>query len=582
MLALLLAASPFAAVQGYAYDDYSYIVNTGIDTSVPQTLAVTSPSDGMKTTASAYYITGTSNPNYTLTVNGSEVTGRGQYGSFGVYVSLDMGDNVFTFRQGDTTRSITITRVSPSQTVSTTDRLSSMVPSSDDIAEPGETYTLQCVGPSGATITASIAGEEVTLKQAASANEGVPATFTGKVRLPSSSRVKSLGQVTYTLRWNGTTTEYQSAGTLYIAPEDSPMVAMVNQTASLTYGDADATTYGPTLRYGSNDVITDTDGSMFQLGIGSWISKSNVLLLPDASNCVNEVSAISYETDSEGERFIFQGTAQPAFTVSETDEQLEVTFYNTYGIDDQRITDSRMFTDIAVTSSGSRVTFTFDKSSPNCLWGYNVSYDSNETTLFLKYPPTLTGGSDRPLEGMVIALDAGHGGNDNGAAGTSGLTGPTEKTLALDIAIATQRRLESLGAQVILTRSGDDTMTMNDRMDKADLAGADLFISLHYNSIAHTSDGTKPSGTEIYYYHEGSRDLAQTLLDYITSYTGRTNRGVKRSNFRVTLNTFAPSVLVELGFLTNPVEYDNICSPRQLYNAANAIGDAIVEYMANY
>ena len=62
--------------------------------------------------------------------------------------------------------------------------------------------------------------------------------------------------------------------------------------------------------------------------------------------------------------------------------------------------------------------------------------------------------------------------------------------------------------------------------------------------------------------------------------TGRASRGAKYSNFKVTLQTLAPSVLVEMGFLTNPAEYDDLCSRRGIFNMANAIGDGLIRYLS--
>ena len=62
----------------------------------------------------------------------------------------------------------------------------------------------------------------------------------------------------------------------------------------------------------------------------------------------------------------------------------------------------------------------------------------------------------------------------------------------------------------------------------------------------------------------------------MASYNGRTNRGAKYSAYRVTLNSYAPSVLVEMGFISNPVEYDEICSPEGQFKTANAVADAIL------
>lgn len=91
------------------YNDMDSVTNTGVSTKVSQKLAVQKPAQDIKVTSATYYITGTSNPNESLYVNGQQVTNRGKYGSFGVFVSLELGDNVFNFQNGDATDSVTLT-----------------------------------------------------------------------------------------------------------------------------------------------------------------------------------------------------------------------------------------------------------------------------------------------------------------------------------------------------------------------------------------------------------------------------------------------------------------------------------------
>ena len=117
---------------------------------------------------------------------------------------------------------------------------------------------------------------------------------------------------------------------------------------------------------------------------------------------------------------------------------------------------------------------------------------------------------------------------------------------------------------------------MNKRMQITLDNRADLFISLHCNSLAYTKDMNTIGGTEVYYFEPISKSLASTLSANVAGYTGRTNRGAKQSNYRVTLNAFAPSVLVEMGFVTNPTEYDSMTSRNGIYQTANAIGDGVL------
>ena len=150
-------------------------------------------------------------------------------------------------------------------------------------------------------------------------------------------------------------------------------------------------------------------------------------------------------------------------------------------------------------------------------------------------------------------------------------------------ALVLENRLESLGAEVILAVQPDQDnsqkVEMTDRVEMARENEADFYISLHCNSIDASANGLKPSGTEIYYYENNSKLLADDMLEKITEYNDRDARSVIYGNFYVTRNPLCPSMLVEMGFISNPVEYDELCSPDSMYQTANAIADALIDYV---
>ena len=177
-LVLVGAMTTSATVTAFAartYNDFDYITNH-INFGNTSKLSIASPSKNITTSADAYYITGTSNPNQALYCNGSEVGNRGASGSFGLYVTLYAGENVFTFTQNDVSKSVTITK-GPGAV--TTDRISSMMPSFNSAYHAGDTLKLSCTAPSGASVTATVFGQNVTMKQvAATAQSGVCLLYT--------------------------------------------------------------------------------------------------------------------------------------------------------------------------------------------------------------------------------------------------------------------------------------------------------------------------------------------------------------------------------------------------------------------
>jgi N-acetylmuramoyl-L-alanine amidase len=151
------------------------------------------------------------------------------------------------------------------------------------------------------------------------------------------------------------------------------------------------------------------------------------------------------------------------------------------------------------------------------------------------------------LRGKVIILDPGHGGDDPGAFSAGGVP---EKVYTLQTAKKAARLLQDEGATVYLTRDEDRRANLKDIVAFANRSGADLFISIHYNSIYTPKIG----GTETYYYNPVSRVFAEKMHEAIVRGIKRKDHGLHRTPFYVVKNTEVPSVLLEPVYLSHPEE----------------------------
>ena len=138
------------------------------------------------------------------------------------------------------------------------------------------------------------------------------------------------------------------------------------------------------------------------------------------------------------------------------------------------------------------------------------------------------------LEGKTIVIDPGHGGNDSGAIGPSGVM---EKTVTLRVALELRKMLEDEGATVVMTREVDvevapkgrhatDIEELKSRCDVANETEADIFISIHADSF------TNPAarGTTCYYFGQGSEDsfkLADCIRKALCAEIQTPSRGTK-------------------------------------------------------
>ncbi|MCT2537664.1 N-acetylmuramoyl-L-alanine amidase [Aquibacillus koreensis] len=156
------------------------------------------------------------------------------------------------------------------------------------------------------------------------------------------------------------------------------------------------------------------------------------------------------------------------------------------------------------------------------------------------------------LFNKTIVIDPGHGGRDVGAIGISG---SYEKNYTLMTANELKYFLEILGANVILTRSDDTYMSLGGRSSLSNLVEADVFLSLHYNSIPQYPEVT---GLNTFYYSERDIKLAQTVQNELVKATNMDDNGVEFGDFQVLRINRRPSLLLELGFLSNAAEENKI------------------------
>ena len=173
---------------------------------------------------------------------------------------------------------------------------------------------------------------------------------------------------------------------------------------------------------------------------------------------------------------------------------------------------------------------------------------------------------------MKFLLDYGHGGNDPGAIGIDGVK---EKDIVLEIGKRVKYHLERHQIIIIESRDSDKTVSLKERSNKANKNNVDLCISIHCNAFSQST----AQGFEIYHYESSTRgkQLAQCILDNIKKaklYTK--NRGLKTNNLHMTREVIAPSVLIELGFITNASDKKLIVENKE--NFAIAIVKGILEY----
>lgn len=225
---------------------------------------------------------------------------------------------------------------------------------------------------------------------------------------------------------------------------------------------------------------------------------------------------------------------------------------------------------------------------------------------------------------FTVVIDAGHGGKDPGNLGT-GRYKSSEKDVTLDVSLKVGAYIEEKipGTRIIYTRKGDTFPTLKERVETANNNQADLFISIHCNAAASQAYGSEtfvmgmhkteeslknamrenasiyleenyeqnyagfdPKDPETYIimslrqniFLDQSLTLSKYIQDQFRDRVGRKDRGVKQAGYYVISFTTMPSVLVELGFLTNAEEEDYLNSAEGREYMASAIFRAFRQY----
>jgi N-acetylmuramoyl-L-alanine amidase len=207
-----------------------------------------------------------------------------------------------------------------------------------------------------------------------------------------------------------------------------------------------------------------------------------------------------------------------------------------------------------------------------------------------------------PRQPKVVAIDPGHGGTDHGAENKA--LGTMEKTYALDVSLRLKRLLEGAGYTVVLTRDSDFDLPKAVRSEIANRANADLFLSVHFNSLY---PNTKTTGAEILYFparsqrsadswRPGGNDnaegkdasvnafdpwntiLAGTLHRRILDALHDGDRGEKLEHLGVLRGLKCPGVLVEPAFISSDTEGAKLGNPEFRDSIAAAIFAGIQDY----
>lgn len=550
-------------------------------------VSINTPQNGAYVDSTGTYLIGTCDPGFPLYFNGKPVSVT-KSGLFSVYTAISEGENRFVFSQNGTETVHIINGGKKNTSGGWTGyatlpdfRIVSVSPSLKTIVNGGETLSLSVTAPHGAEVTATLGNYTIKLNPTINPvgkAENYKEIYAGELTLPEVSSLTSLGCIVFNASRNGRTASLQGAEISVLEKNGSFPVSVKNDDTLLKIS--------PTSWYyddfkpqasGMTDNAVRLENGFYKLRMGGYISASNAEIvsgdvpLADVSRMFMHYT---YETTTL--RF-YTGVNVPVHTAV-TGGKFIVTLFNCSSVNPDAYVFHRsnpLFSDFSVTcdQKTQTVTYSFEMYDAENYYGCRFLYKDEAVCVILTNPVGFE--RENMLTGKTIVLDAGHGGTDPGALGP--VRGFSEKDINLAIVLEAQNRLELAGARVILTRSDDSYVSIDDRMARYNEICPDLAVSVHQNSMDFSADITKIRGLVSLWFADSGRMLAECVSSGISGKIGRLERPVAQQRLAMLRNPKFPASLVEVGFITC-VEEVEVMRKHGVSDAAAGICDAVFNF----
>lgn len=564
-----------------------------------------SPENGSTTTESSTYIIGMSDPYYMLTMDGERV-GRTKSGFFSVYVTLEPGVNEFVFEQNGIRYLYTITSgtttgqaeqaIEPEAADRVIDTLSvTGTYPSNAVTTSGTELWVSCVAAYNSKVSVDIGGVVTDLvpietpKKTKTDDGYIAVIYGANAKLPEAAdgEVLDAGKVQYTARHSSGTVTAEGINVRVLGENAKLAVRALEDYTHLKITESSSYYNDYTVQSaGMTDYVVSQRNGYYQLRMGGYIAEGDVEEVTYADALPAELSVIeaaAVENAGEVTEFQLMCADRPAYNgCIEEDGRFVVTFYNVDAVTapEPEIGENPLIESCEVVRLETKVRYAFTLYDTRNFYGFDLRYEDGVVIMNLRNPVKLDLTAEKPLEGIRVILDAGHGGDEPGAAGAyiSGGERIREKDLNLAITIETAFLLDALGAEVELTREADVTLSIYDRMDYLEESEPDLCISIHQNSIGYTTDATRVRGTLSLWCMDSGRLLSDCVGPAVASSLGRNFRGSNYQALAMCRNPKFPQTLIEVGFITSVEEYEQMINGSGIRKAAEGIRDGVLEY----
>lgn len=544
------------------------------------------PPASHQTSAEQIFFIGSAPANGTVTINGQSIK-RSELGHFAPTFPLQLGINTFTleFRNANGQTSQirrTITRRDPNAMVETT------FPEVDIARQPGELICFETSAFEITPVTATLGNQTIDLEPQYSvtlppnyavltqSNDAPSHTFSGLHRgCRAFEQTGNLGRPRYTIDQGSSIKVKDAVGSVTILdPQKTEAIAVTALAGAARTGPSTNFSRLTPLPQGTQATVTGKEGAWLRLDYGAWIKAAETTPLDTNVPPRSIIRSVRSQTFTDRTDVIFPLQTPVPVSIQQLDDTFSLTLHNTTAQTDT----------IYLSQSPVIHRLDWQQLNPDTIrydfrlkqeqqWGYELNYADTNLVLSLRHPPRITANS---LAGATIWLDPGHGGTEFGAAGS---TGYPEKAINLVISNKIKQALEAKGATVTLSRTEDVNVSLGDRQTQIREQKPTLALSIHYNALPDAGDAENTAGIGMFWYNTHAHDLAQVLHDDLVRELDRPSYGVFWNNLALTRPHEAPAVLLELGFMINPTEFEWITDPVEQDKLAQAIADSVENWL---
>lgn len=535
--------------------------------------------------------------NATLEINGQNVSVHPN-GTFIAYLPVEQGEFSFVLTaraEGGVYQAVRHITV-PGEPIKNFEQKArfdaeQIYPSSPVWAIPGDVLNLFARGTPGADVKAELhglkGGKNISMKE----TPRWPGMYRAKYLVRETEKPRT-AKVTYRLRDPKTKTKANISAKerVKILDTEKPLLPAAIQEPGVKLRQM-AVRQGslyPHYHAFGNTLINGRDNGLFRLhlaeGQNAWLEEKKIKILPVSSYQNNTLFSLNAQTEELRTVVRWRGDRQVPVSVNEFNNRLEVSFYHTPVFEESFSIDatSPVLDRIEwIQEPNGVIQFILYLKNAKELWGHAYRYEGNDFILELKHRPKITPSKDKPLLGARILLDAGH--SPHRKPPYDGLVSPSgilEYEANLALAETLKPKLEAAGAVVIMTRQGQNHMTLSQRYETALQKNAHIFVSLHHNALPETSNPmAAPRGYSVYYTYPHSFPLAESVYRSFNKRIPLPDNGLIANNVLfIPRISEIPSILVENAYMILPEQEELVMSDKGREMFADALYRGILHF----